>query len=98
MKSIAWLYVIFSLVIAALGVFLIYYASDIMTAAPRLYQGEATGKTGPFLFSLFGGLAILAFWIWFMRRIREEGGEEGMPLIEFRPREPKTRKVKKGHR
>ena len=86
MKSIAWLYAIFSLIIVALGVFFTAYLPSKM-----MVDGTTTG---PFLLSIVAGLVILAFWIWFVRRIREEGGEEGMPLIELRQKEPETSKVK----
>jgi len=90
MKVIAWLYALIGLVIAALGVF-------FAAVLPSKMMAEGT-TVWPFLASLLGGFAILAIWIWFARRIWEEGGEEGMPLIEFHQREPESRKVKKGHR
>ncbi len=87
MKVTAWLYLFFSIIIAASGVF-------FAAVLPSKMMVEGT-TVWPFLASLLGGLAILAIWIWFVRRIMEE--DEGMTLIEFRRREPKSRKVKKGH-
>ncbi len=90
MKAIAWLYALFSLIIAGLGVyFAAYLPSKMMT--------EGT-TTGPFLASVLGGLVIFTIWIWFVRQTRKEDGEEGMPVIEFRSKEVKPGKAKKRHR
>ena len=91
MKAIAWLYALFSLIIAGLGVyFAAYLPSKMMT--------EGATTTGPFLASVLGGLAVLILWMWFVRQTRKEGGEEGMPVIEFRSKEVKPGKAKKKQR
>jgi len=90
MKAIAWLYALFSLIIAALGVlFVAYLPSKVMT--------EGT-KMGPFLASVLGGMAVLTLWLWFTRQTRKEGGEEGMPLIGFHSKEIRPGKTKKRKR
>jgi len=91
MEVIGWVYALSSLVIAGLGAFFAaYLPSKIMT------EGTAAG---PFLASLLGGLVIIVIWIWFARRTRTEGGEDGMALIEFHRRvQQPPQKVKKGHR